>query len=185
VTAPRRPARPFPPCRSLPLTVAAIGLALLAVACSPGATPPAVGSEAPGATVTPSLTPVPGGPVSPVVGPTIGPPTTTDVTRFGAIYDALPPSFTKLPGQEPATTGAGPTSGSFAANTDPASAAQLVEAGLAAAGWKVDAGSPLEDGSVVVEATGPTQGCKAEVRFTPASGTVIMSVLYGASCPFT
>jgi hypothetical protein len=178
VTAPRRPARP------LPLVAAAMAVASLIVACNPRTTPGPAGSATPIPTATPSLTAVPGGPASPVVGPSVGPPTTTDVTGFGRIYDSLPPSFPKLPGQEPADTGDGPTSGSFAANMDPASAAKSIEAGLAAQGWTVDAGSPLEDGSVVVEATGPAPGCRAEVRLTPAFGTVIMSVLYGASCPF-
>ena len=38
---------------------------------------------------------------------------------------------------------------------------------LTEAGWTVDVGSPLEDGSVVLEAQGPPDGCRAEVRFTP------------------
>ena len=66
----------------------------------------------------PSLTPVPGGPADPAVRATVGPPTTTDINEFGTIFDALPPSFPKLPGQEPAETGAGPTSGSFAVEPD-------------------------------------------------------------------
>ena len=52
-------------------------------------------------------------------------------------------------------------------------------------GWTVDAGSPLEDGTVVLEATGAPAGCKAEIRFTPVSGSLIMEVLFGASCPFS
>jgi hypothetical protein len=54
---------------------------------------------------------------------------------------------------------------------------------LTASGWTVDAGSPLEDGTVVLEAARPN-ACKAEIRFTPRGGSVIMSVLYGASCPY-
>jgi hypothetical protein len=128
------------------------------------------------------LTAVPGGPASPVIGATVGPPSTTK-TEFGTIYDALPPSWPKLPGQEPAETGGGPTSGSFAVNTSAAAASHALQAALIAAGWTADIGSPLEDGSVVLEAA-RSGGCKAEVRFTPRSGTVLMSVLYGSSCPF-
>jgi hypothetical protein len=106
------------------------------------------------------------------------------VAGFGVIFDALPAAFPKLAGQEPAETGDGATSGSFAVNLSPADASAAIEAALTAQGWSVDVGSPLEDGSVVLEATHAPAGCKTEVRFTPLSGTVIMSVLYGASCPF-
>jgi len=56
---------------------------------------------------------------------------------------------------------------------------------LTRADWTVDVGSPLEDGTVVLDATHAPAGCKAEVRLRPESGTVSMSVLYGAACPFS
>ena len=111
-----------------------------------------------------------------------GPPSTTQ-TDFGTIFDSLPASFPKLPGQEPADTGEGPTSGTFAVYMDVRAASQALQAALIAAGWTADVGSPLEDGSVVLEAA-RSGGCKTEVRFTPRSGTVLMSVLYGSKCPF-
>jgi hypothetical protein len=117
-----------------------------------------------------------------VVGASIGPPTTTD-TDFGRIWDALPPSFPSLPGAIP-TTATGPVSGSFAVGMDVATASQTIAAALQGQGWTVDVGSPLEDGTVVVDAGGAREGCAAQVRFTPLSGTVSMSVLYGADCPF-
>ncbi len=131
----------------------------------------------------PGLTLVPVGKSTPAASPTLAAPGTTDVAGFGRILDALPPSFPRLPGQEPADTGAGATSGSFAANLEAAAAGAMIEAALKARGWAVDAGSPLEDGSVVLEASGPN-ACKAEIRFTPQTGSVIMSVLYGATCPY-
>jgi hypothetical protein len=67
---------------------------------------------------------------------------------------------------------------------DAATAARTISNGLVGQGWTVDIGTPLEDGTVVLDATASPPGCKAEVRFTPISGTIIMSVLYGASCPF-
>ena len=127
---------------------------------------------------------MPGAPSGPVLGPTVGPPSTTD-TEFGPIFDALPSSFPTLPGQEPGQVGSGPTSGTFVANTTVADASRVIGAALTGAGWTVDVGSPLEDGSVVLEATHAPAGCRSEVRFAPLSGTVIMSVLYGASCPFS
>jgi len=179
VTAPRpRAAVPL-------LPILAIGLTLLAAACGAAATGssrPSAGARSSNDAASPALTPVPGAP-SPALGPTVGPPKTTD-TEFGKIFDALPPSFPTLPGQEPADTTAGPTSGSFVANTTVAAASAAIRAALVGQGWSVDVGSPLEDGSVVLEASGQKAGCKTEVRFTPLSGTVIMSVLYGASCPF-
>ena len=166
--------------------ILASALVLVAGGCGPAST---ASSPHPSASATvapaPSLTPVPGGPASPVVGATLRPPTTTDVAGFGTIFDGLPPSFPKLLGQEPATTTGGATSGTFAANLDAPTAIRLMASLLEGQGWTVDAGSPLEDGTVVLEAAGRAPGCKAEVRFTPAGGTVIMSVLYGASCPFT
>ena len=172
--APRRSAAGFV------VPIVTIALAVFAAGCGPTPNTQAP-ARSPGSSI--GLTPVPGGPASPVVGATIGPPTTTE-TEFGTIFDALPPSFPKLLGQEPAETGAGPTSGSFAANMSVADARKIIEVSLVAQGWTVAVGSPLEDGSVVLEAKG-TAGCKAEVRFTPRSGTVMMSVLYGAACPFS
>jgi hypothetical protein len=160
--------------------ILAITLAVLLAGCGPATT----STQAPGspARSAPGLTRV-GGPASPIVGATIAPPTTTD-TEFGKIFDSLPPSFPKLLGQEPAETGAGPTSGSFAARMSVGDARKVIEVSLVAQGWTVAVGSPLEDGTVVLEATAQA-GCKAEVRFTPGSGTVMMSVLYGAACPFS
>jgi hypothetical protein len=167
----RRPAHPH-----LKIAIA-VAVAVAAVGCGtgPGQSRPAgpVGSGS-GPTV------VPGRQASPPVRAT--PPTTTE-TEFGTIYDSLPSTFPKLPGQEPAQTGAGPTSGSFVANMSVTDARKLIEVSLIAQGWRVAVGSPLEDGSVVLEATG-AGSCKTEVRFVPLSGTVTMSVLYGASCPF-
>jgi len=183
VTKPRRlAADPLVPILALALAIAAIGCAGPAATPS-AATPQPTRATAPAPTSQPSLTPVPGGQPTPAVGGSIGPPGTTNVTGFGRILDALPPSFPKLPGQEPAETGAGPTSGSVVANLDVASASATIETALRTQGWTVDAGSPLEDGSVVLEASGPN-ACKAEIRFTPQTGSVIMTVLYGATCPY-
>jgi hypothetical protein len=162
--------------------IVTITLALLVAAC--GAAAPASSQPvASRASPAPVLTTVPGGHASPVVGASIAPPTTTE-TEFGTIFDSLPPSFPRLPGQEPVETGAGATSGSFAVNMSVSDARKIIEVSLIDLGWTVVVGSPLEDGSVVLEASRAPSGCKAEVRFTPASGTVIMSVLYGAACPF-
>ena len=153
---------------------------ILLVAC--GTTATVSQSARPIATARSNPTTVAGA-ASPAAAATIKLPTTTN-TEFGKIFDALPPSFPKLPGERPADTGAGPTSGSFAANMSVTDARKIIEVSLIAQGWTVAVGSPLEDGTVVLEATGAKPACKTEVRLTPASVTVTMSVLYGASCPF-
>ena len=165
-----------------PLPILATGLVLLAIlasACGPATSPSPTAR-----TSGPDPTPVPGSSATPALQPSVVLPTTTG-TDFGTIWDALPPSWPQLPGQQPAETGAGPTSGSFAVNMPPADAARLLAAALTRLGWTVDAGSPLEDGTVVLDAFGAREGCAAEVRITPLSGTVVMSVLYGAECPFS
>ena len=159
----------------------ALVLALGVTGCGPTAntSPKSVGTSA---NPSPRLTAVPGGAASPGSGAAATLPSTTQ-TDFGLIFDSLPASFPKLPGQEPAETGEGPASGSFAVNMDARAASQAMRAALVAAGWTADVGAPLEDGTVVLEAA-RSSTCKAEVRFTPRSGTVIMSVLYGSKCPF-
>lgn len=157
----------------------AAGLALLGAGCgSAGTSSPSTRSSVADPTA------VPGGSATPALQPSIPLPSTTE-TEFGRIWDALPPSFPKLPGQQPAETGAGPTSGSFAVNMPADAAAETLARALAQMGWTIDVGSPLEDGTVVLDAGGVREGCAAEVRFTPLSGTVVMSVLYGAECPFS
>lgn len=169
----------------LPTVLRMALVAVLAVGCgsaAPSASTPAASSLATTPSPVASLTPVPGS--SSAAAPSSSLPTTTS-TEFGEIWDALPPSFPTLPGQQPATTAPGATSGSFAVDMDVAAATAAVRAALEAQGWRtVDVGSPLEDGTVVLTAAGSAVGCATEVRFTPTSGTVVMSVLYGAACPF-
>jgi hypothetical protein len=163
-----------------------IVLGPLTVACGRGATVPTPRSTASATLAAPSLTPVPGGGTTGAPSGSAGASVsqTETTTAVDRIWDSLPPSFPKLLGQEPAETGVGPISGSFAANMDARTASKLIATLLEGQGWTVDVGSPLEDGTIVLEATGPAAGCKAEVRFTPQSGTVTMAVLYGTACPF-
>ncbi len=160
----------------------ATALAIVAAGCGSGA--PATSKPPASAARTPLAAPSSGTRASLAAGATATLPTTTD-TEFGTIFDSLPSTFPTLPGQEPADRGAGPTSGSFAANMSVTDARKLMEVQMIAQGWKIVVGSPLEDGTVVLEASGGKATCKTEVRFTPTSGTVVMSVLYGASCPFS
>ena len=166
VTSPRR------------LRLLGLAVALVLAGCASAASP--APSQTGRSTAEPRLTPVPGGPSAVVTSPV----TTSDVQGFGRILDKVPPSFPKLPDQSESEIGSA-SSGMFNSNLDPTTASRTIRDGLAAQGWTVDVGSPLEDGTIILEATGPATGCKAEVRFTPASGSSLMLVLVGASCPFS
>jgi hypothetical protein len=167
--------------RAAPLLLA-IAVLSLAAACG-GSTSPAPASARPTAVLPdPSLTAVPGGLPTPIVGATVGPPITND-SAIGPIFDRLPSSF-PIPAGAIRTDAREPVSGSFALGMSISQAAETVGNSLRAQGWSVDVGSALEDGSVVIDVGGAQEGCVAEVRLTPLSGTVSMSVLYGASCPF-
>ena len=166
------------------LPILAIVATTVALACSPAATVPTSRPSTASNSIAPSLTPVPGGSgtlakASPVTQ-------SDSKTAIGRIWDAVPASFPLVKGSAAIETGSGPTSGTFAVGSSVADAVATVEAGLRSMGLTVDAGSPLEDGSVVLEARGGANpGCRIEVRFTPLSGTITMAVLYGAACPFS
>jgi hypothetical protein len=165
--------------------ILAIALVLLAVACGPAApTPRPAASSTPSSSAAPILTPVPGGSTA-AATPAASVSQSDTQTEVGRIWDGLPPSFPKIAGAVPIETGGGPTSGTFALGTPLATAVATIRAGLAGLGYNVDTGSPLEDGTVVLDAGGGEDPeCRIEVRFTPLSGTISMAVLYGAACPF-
>ena len=130
----------------------------------------------------PSLTPVPGAPSSAPATPL---PSTTN-TEFGRVWDALPPSWPEMPGQSESEIASGASAG-LVVDGAPVALANLLATELERHGWHVDVGSPLEDGTVVVEATHAPAGCKVEARFSGDAagsdpGTLI--VYYGAACPF-
>jgi len=132
-----------------------------------------------GSSPTPGLTAVPGG--NPTPAATL--PTTTE-TEFGRIWDAVPSSFPRPSGAS-VVDDSTPTSAVFVAQVgEPKDVSQGIGQALTKMGWNVDVGSPLEDGTIVMEATGSPSGCKAEVRYTRRGGSVIMTVLYSAACPF-
>jgi hypothetical protein len=162
--------------------VALLLLVALAVAgCSANVAPSASRSASvrPSA-AEPSLTPVPGGKPTPL--PTL--PTTTE-TEFGLIWDALPPSWPTLPGQSESEVGSDASERLIVKGTPRDLAGQL-RTELEAAGWRVDVGSPLEDGSIVLDATHAPNGCKVHAQFFGSASTDpdTLLVYYGAKCPF-
>ena len=107
-------------------------------------------------------------------------------TEWGRIWDTLPGSFPQIPGARPSEeASAEPASatlvidGEFARLVASALVTQLAGAGFPTAGL----GTPLEDGSYVLEATGSAPGCKVQLTIKPMGGETFVTILYGAACP--
>ena len=163
--------------RSIAAPLAAIAIALVAAGCIGG---PA--GTAPSATAVPPTQP------TATATPAIDEPTpslpTQSVTKWGRIWDALPPWFPIPSGAKPTDTGSGPATaelalpaGSTAATTAGFFFTEFQNAGFAA----VNHDGPLEDGSFVVTVVG---NCPIEVRVVPLGDHVVARILYGAACPF-
>ncbi len=134
----------------------------------------------------PTLTPVPGAP-SMTPEPTPPPTSIPDSNpAFGPVWNALPASWPTLPGQSESEIGTDASTILVVKGTPKALAARL-ETALKQLGWTVDVGSPLEDGSVVLDATREPVGCRAQAQLFGShdgsnDGTEV--VYYGAACPF-
>lgn len=155
------------------LAVAAtIALAACSSAGSPGASAGSTDALVTGAAATaPLLT----------IAPSL--PTQTD-TGWGRIWDAVPDSFPSPSGAEPATdAGQGPSSAQLVVAGAASDVADDYVGALHASGWTVNKDGPLEDGSVVVNATN-AGGCKAQVTVHSIGDASLIAILYGASCPF-
>ena len=107
-------------------------------------------------------------------------------TAWGRIWDSVPAGFPVYPGATPAGEAA----------TGPASTVLGVQGGEAKtiAGWMQSRleqatystealSGPLENGSYVLDSTGPLPGCRVQVSIAPLGGLTTVTVLYGASCP--
>ena len=152
---------------------------------TPGTSPSIVASLPPASSSpSPELTPVPGGSTAATPG-AASPATQTD-TDWGRIWDSLPAWFPVPPDAVPTETGEeGPASASLAAGGSAQSVSSFMQTGLTGAGFSVEGlNGPAEDGSFVLDATGPDSRCKVEIRVRPLSGTTNVVVLYGAGCPF-
>jgi hypothetical protein len=168
---------------TLPAIVA--GLALVVAACGGSAA-----TARPTTLTTPTLAPtlpaptkVPGG-----GDRTPAPSPGTFKIAWGAAWDALPPGFPVPAGAKPADPGDpadGPVSGAFVVDGAPADVARQMQAGLTAAGYSTEALSgPFEDGSLVVDSVGPDPVCRVQTRVRGLGGTTMITVLFGAACPW-
>ena len=161
-------------------------LAVVAVACGDGTpTPGPTGSASepiPTALPTPGLTLVP---TDPGTTPAPTPPGQTD-TPWGRIWDGLPAGFPAWPGAAPTETGAGPASALLDAGpADAHEVASYYESALGVAGYAtVSMDGPGEEGSWEVNAAAGEAGCHVLVTVAPLGGSTIVTVLFGADCPF-
>lgn len=128
-------------------------------------------------------TPVPGGSSA---GPGTSLPAQAD-TAWGRIWEGLPASFPQVAGAEPTEVGGGePTSATLDVPTTAGTIDVIVSfyrSALEAAGYSVSVDGPLENGGFTVSAMG-SSGCAAQVSVEPMGGSITVTVLYGAACPF-
>jgi hypothetical protein len=148
----------------------------------------ACGVGGPSGSSTSTATPAPSGAQSSAAAPTAGDGAgagQTD-TEWGRIWDTLPNSFPQIPGERPTDEAtADPASARFVIAGDVARlVATALDAQLASSGFPTAGlGAPLEDGSYVLDATGPTPDCKVQVTVSPKGGETFVTILYGAACP--
>jgi hypothetical protein len=145
-------------------------------------------NDAPGATAR--VTPVPtASPIAATPQPSAETPepagsgTTQTDTEWGRIWDAIPRSFPVYPGAEPATDVGPPASAQFVIPADVATATTWTKSALDATGLRTTVSGPLEDGSMTLDSVGPN-GCAAKTTIVRTGGLTILTVLYGARCPF-
>lgn len=167
--------------RTPTLRVIAAGLALVLAACG------GTGTPTPRTTPTPSPpapTDVPGG------GDRTRTPTPGTFTiAWGTAWDALPPGFPVPAGAKPADPGDpadGPVSGAFVTAGTPDDVARAMQNGLGMAGYSTEALSgPFEDGSLVIDSVGVDPACRVQARVRERGGMTMITVLFGASCPWS
>jgi hypothetical protein len=173
-----------------------LGLAVMlgAAGCGPAAatlptsspTAPTSSAIAPHATPTTSPRPTPASNTASQATPTPGPtaPTTT-TTEWGLIWDDVPSRFPRKPGSEPTETRSGPASAVLIVPARTQESAAWYAGALPAAGYPVESASgPYEDGSYVIDATGPVHGCRVQVSLARMGTATIATILFGAACPF-
>lgn len=157
--------------------IAALAAALLVVAGCGATVAPTPATPAPTPTSTPLAPP-------PTKNPVPLPATQTD-TEWGRIWDALPASFPTPPGARPTQTGEGPASAILDVPGDATTTMTDLQAALELAGLDTQSLSgPLEDGSRILESLG-AGACRVQARVALLGGTTVLTVLYGAACPFS
>ena len=165
-----------------PAALLAVAIVLLA-GCGQNVTTPSPSPTGAPPSATPSDGPT-AVPTDAGTSPEPTPPGQSD-TDWGRIWDALPEWFPEFAGASPTETGEGPASAVLDVGaTAPAEVATYYVGALEAAGYSTLARSdPREDGSIEAEWAGDTT-CRVRATITPLGGTTIVTILYGADCPF-
>jgi hypothetical protein len=96
----------------------------------------------------------------------------------------VPASFPRVEASTAADSIAGPVSAAFVVEAQAADVTETMKRLLDGEGYRTDQSGPLEDGSFILDSTGATAGCRVQTTLAPKSGTTLMTVLFGASCPF-
>jgi hypothetical protein len=123
-----------------------------------------------------------------VATPTVDPnaPGQSEVEGWGAIWDALAPSYPVFEGAEPADPEAGPVSAAYTVpnvTAAPRDIAQFYLDALDEAGYGTLLDGPLEDGSFTVWSSNGA-GCDSLVTVLPRGEESLITVLFGAGCAF-
>jgi hypothetical protein len=170
--------------RVVTVVAATVAVALMVAGCTTESTSPNPSASA----NPPSASPLPGPtdvPTDPNATATATLPTQTD-TAWGRIWDAVPPSFPTYPGAGPTETGEGPASAILdVGDADPAEVATFYQTAILGAGFStVESAGPMENGGFQVTGGGPNLGCAVQLTIDPLGGSTIVTILYGAECPF-
>lgn len=152
-----------------------------AVEATPGSTAGTAGSPPGGMTADP-------GPATDTPAPTGAPTTSQSDTDWGRIWDDVPAGFPVYPGAVPSEEAGGgePVSATYTipGAEEVADVVGWMQSELELATYSTFALSgPLEDGGYVIDSVGDGD-CRIETRIAPAGGVTIVTVRYGADCPF-
>jgi hypothetical protein len=163
--------------RTLAAILAPLALLLVVAGCSAG---PAA-SGAPSSSAAPSAAPSAAASVAPSAAASLPATTRTD---WGTIWDALPPTFPAFPGAQATETGTGPATAVLQLPERPDAAADWWKDALEAAGYRLEGvNGPMEDGSIVIDATGDG-GCRVQASIAPMGDVTIATLLVASECPF-
>jgi hypothetical protein len=168
--------------RLLPVALLVAGCAAgTSPATSPGAPPagPAISPAGSAASTTPAQSPA-----NP--SPNASLPAQAD-TSWGRIWEDLPATFPRPAGAEPTEVGGTePTSATLDVPASAGTAEDVVSfyrSALGSAGYSVSVDGPLENGGYTISAAG-SGGCATQLSVAPLGGSLTVTVLYGAKCPF-
>jgi hypothetical protein len=145
--------------------------------------------------VDPVVTATPAAPTTRPTGSASGPAPSVEVTpelpgqsetAYGTIWDAVPDSFPVPTDAAEADPQQGPVSGAWTVPVAAVSAPELAGYYLDALdeiGWGTGIDGPLEDGSYMVWSSNG-YGCETFTMILPRGDESLITVLFGAGCPF-